>query len=176
MSSKASKPPIDEPAAVFATTRWSVVLAAGKTRSPSAENALATLCQAYWSPLYAFIRRKGYSPHDAQDLTQDFIARILSKNLIRSADPGRGRFRNFLLGALRHFLANQWDRANALKRGGGCRVLSLDYATAESGYALETPDRSAENVFDRRWALTLLDRALETLREDEILCARPLSA
>ena len=166
--SRSSKHPGAGHQAVFATTRWSVVLAAGKTHTPSADAALATLCEAYWSPLYAFIRRAGRSPHDAQDLTQDFISRLLAKNLLRAADPVRGRFRNFLLGALRHFLANEWDRANAIKRGGGHRVYSLDYASAESAYAMEALDRSAENVFDRRWALTLLDRGLEALREDYI--------
>src|SRR5512134_185816 len=110
----------------FAPTRWSVVLAAGRSASPSAQEALATLCQTYWYPLYAYIRRQGHGPHDAQDLTQEFFARLLQKQYLARIQREGGRFRSFLLTALKRFLANEWDRAKAQKRGGRQTVLSLD--------------------------------------------------
>ncbi len=148
----------------FATTRWSVVLAAGGA-TPAADEALAVLCSAYWYPLYAFVRRQGRSEHDAQDLTQEFFARLLAKDWLGGVERERGRFRSWLLAALKHFLANEWDRASALKRGGGAAVVSLDALTAEQRYALEPADpASAEKLFDRCWALELLDRVLTRLR------------
>lgn len=151
----------------FLTTHWSVVLAAADTSSPQAPQALATLCQAYWYPLYAFVRRQGHSPHDAQDLTQAFFARLLEKGYLKDVDRQRGRFRSFLLASLKHFLANQWDRARALKRGGGQQVISLDERDAESRYALEPKDeQSADRLYERRWALLLLERVLGRLKQE----------
>lgn len=151
----------------FSATHWSVVLAAGQVASPQAEAALARLCQTYWYPLYAFIRREGHDPHEAQDLTQDFFARFLEKNYLSNVDPRKGKFRSFLLASLKHFLANEWDRRQAAKRGGGHAHIPLDELTAENLYRLEpTHDYSAERVFERRWALTLLEQTLNRLREE----------
>ena len=151
----------------FATTHWSVVLAAGHKSSPDAQAALSTLCQTYWYPLYAFVRRQGCSPHDAQDLTQEFFARFLEKNYLGDVHRERGRFRSFLLAALKHFLANEWDRARALKRGGGREFVSLDEHAAESRYALEPRDElSADKIYERRWALMVLERVLGRLKQE----------
>jgi RNA polymerase sigma-70 factor (ECF subfamily) len=151
----------------FATTRWSVVLAAGGGASPESEQALASLCEAYWYPLYAFVRRLGHQPDDAQDLTQAFFARVLEKGYLRAADPGRGRFRCFLLAALKHFLANERERARAHKRGGGRAVLPLDFQAGEQRYRLEPAhERTAGRLYERRWALTLLGQVLARLREE----------
>lgn len=155
------------PRGVFATTRWSVVLLAGQGDAAGAERALAHLCEAYWYPLYAFVRRSGHAAEDAQDLTQEFFARLLEKNWLAEADPARGRFRSFLLAALKHFLANEWNRSQRLKRGGGREFVALDAATAEERYALEPPDPATpELLYDRRWALTLLARTQESLRKE----------
>src|ERR1051325_11157386 len=125
----------------FHTTRWSVVLAAQRrTDTPNARVALAALCRDYWYPLYAFVRRKGHSPHDAQDLTQAFFARLLQKNYVAQADRERGRFRTFLLAALTHFLADEWDKGRREKRGGGREIISFDAASAEERYVLEPID------------------------------------
>jgi RNA polymerase sigma-70 factor (ECF subfamily) len=149
----------------FATTRWSLVLRAGQGDSPQATAALEDLCRAYWYPLYAFVRRSGYGAEDARDLTQAFFARLLEKQWLADADPARGRFRSFLLAALKHFLANEWGRAHRLKRGGGREFIPLDAATAEERYALEPLDLATpELLYDRRWALTLLARAQDRLR------------
>ena len=150
----------------FEPTQWSIVLAAGKDQ-PEARGALEHLCSTYWYPLYAFVRRQRYGPQDAQDLTQEFFARLLEKQWLADVDRSKGRFRSFLLAAMKHFLANEWDHARAQKRGGGRVPISLDAMTAESRYAmepaaLETPER----VFERRWALTLLDRVLNHLRDE----------
>src|SRR5262245_25791797 len=115
----------------FATTRWSIVLAAGKDSSPDSHAALVSLCEAYWYPLYAYIRRRGYDADEAQDLTQEFFTRLLEKKYVKAADPQRGKFRSFLLASLNHFLANEWRREQAQKRGGGQRLLSLDFADGE---------------------------------------------
>jgi len=147
---------------LFLTTRWSVVLAAQRKTSPNADAALETLCRAYWYPLYAFVRRSGRGPHDAQDLTQEFFARLLAKEWLQAAAQERGRFRTFLLVALKRFLANEWHHAMAQKRGGGVEVLPLDTVDAEQRYAGE-PVLTADEVFDRRWAITLLDQTLERL-------------
>ena len=151
---------------VFATTRWTVVLSAGETPSAQQADALAQLCQTYWYPLYAYTRRQGASVEDAQDLTQEFFARLLERNYLDRADPNKGKFRWFLLGALKHFLANQRERARALKRGGRVVHIPLDDITAEKRYQLElstpvTPDK----LFERAWALTLLERVREQLRD-----------
>ena len=147
--------------AVFTTTHWSVVLAA-RNSSPDARDALNALCSAYWYPLYAFVRHQGYAPHDAQDLTQEFFARLLENSWLHSVDPARGRFRSWLLTALKRFLTNEWRKTQTLKRGHGIPFVSMD--SAEDRYALEPADPvTAEHLFERRWALTLLDRVLEQL-------------
>ena len=151
----------------FEATRWSIVVAAGGTDSNRTQKALEHLCNAYWYPLYAFVRRQGHSPHDAQDLTQEFFARLLARNFLGNADPAKGRFRSFLLGALKHFLSDEWDRARAQKRGGGQRLISLDAESAETRYRLEPADEStAEKIYERRWALALLDQVLQRLRDE----------
>jgi RNA polymerase sigma-70 factor (ECF subfamily) len=151
----------------FATTRWSLVLAAGGDRStPEAGRALASLCEAYWYPLYAEGRRRGLSAEDASDRTQAFFARMLETGDLSSADRHKGRFRSFLLASFGHFLSNEWDRERAVKRGGG-RVVSIDTPQVESRYAREpSHEATPERLFDRRWALTVIDRALERLCEE----------
>jgi len=153
-------------AGVFATTRWTVVMQAG-TDSPSARQALETLCRNYWYPLYAYVRRQGRGPHDAQDFTQGFFARLLEKNYLADVQREKGRFRSFLLASLKHFLANEWDRERALKRGGGQRLIALDDDSAESRYRQEPKDElSADKIYERRWALTLLDQVLSRLQSE----------
>lgn len=138
-----------------------------KGDATSAHAALEKLCATYWYPLYAFVRRQGRTPHDAQDLTQEFFSRLLEKGWLASVDRERGRFRSFLLASMKHFLANEWDREHALKRGGGATPLRLDDAVAEDRYRLELHQEvSPEQLFDRRWALTLLERVLAGLREE----------
>jgi len=154
-------------AQVFPPTRWSVVLAA--TRQPSAEAAAAleSLCRAYWYPLYAFVRRSGQSPHDAQDLTQDFFRHLLEKRWLDAADREKGRLRTFLVTALKRFMANEWRRASAQKRGGGQVQVPVDTAFAEGRYAADgTSQLAADAVFDREWALTLLDLTLQRLESE----------
>jgi DNA-directed RNA polymerase specialized sigma24 family protein len=149
----------------FTTTHWSVVLAAAQTDSPQAAEALENLCRTYWYPLYAFVRRRGYSPEDAQDLTQGFLASLLSTHALGTVHPAKGRFRSFLLAALNHFLANEWDKAQALKRGGGQAPISLD--AAEERYRAEPSEGlSPDRIFERQWALTLLAQVASRLRED----------
>lgn len=151
----------------FATTHWSVVRAAGRPASQHYQQALGTLCQTYWFPLYAYLRRQGYDTHQAEEYTQAFFARLLEKHDLRLADPKRGKFRSFLLAALKHFLANERDRAQAKKRGGGRKVLSLDFETAESQYALEPGHQlSPEKLFERSWALTVLERTMTRLQAE----------
>jgi RNA polymerase sigma-70 factor (ECF subfamily) len=152
---------------VFATTHWTVVLAAGQTGSPQAAAALEELCRAYWYPIYAFVRRQGNSAHDAEDLTQEFFSRFLESHALRTVSPEHGRFRSLLLASVNHFLINEWKRAGTLKRGRGVSFLSLDLAAAENHYQLEPVNEvTPENVFERRWALTLLDQVLTRLREE----------
>jgi RNA polymerase sigma-70 factor (ECF subfamily) len=151
----------------FATTSWSVVVAARDGDAAQAREALATLCETYWYPLYAFIRRQGNSAQEAEDLTQEFFSRLLEKDFLEGVDRSRGKFRSFLLAACGHFLSNERDRARAWKRGGRCRIVSLDFAQAETQYALEAADRlSPDKLFARRWALTLLRNVLSRLRAD----------
>ena len=150
----------------FATTRWSIVAAAGERAlaNPDAEAALSELCTAYWMPLYAFARRRGLTESNAADATQAFFVCLLEKDYLKDADPKRGRFRSFLLTAFKRFLAKERDYSNALKRGGGVVVHSLDASDAESKCGLEpSVNETAEAVFERRWALTLLDRVLQLL-------------
>src|SRR6516165_2558126 len=149
----------------FASTRWSLVLAAGRGDAPEAQSALAALCQIYWYPLYAYVRRSGHPADEARDLTQEFFARLLEKHYLRVADPERGRFRSFVLTAFKRFLSKERQRARALKRGGGRRMLSLDFEQGESRFRLEpTTDVTPETLYERRWALTLLDRVMARLR------------
>jgi RNA polymerase sigma factor (sigma-70 family) len=164
----ASTPPQIGPRsdAFFLTTRWTVVLTAREQDSRSGE-ALETLCRTYWYPLYAFIRRQGSAPADAEDLTQGFFARFLEKHYLKSVNPDKGKFRSFLLASLKHFLANERDRVRTKKRGGGAIHLSLDAAAAETRYLQEPIDAmTPEKIFDREWALTLLELVLARLRRD----------
>ena len=158
--------PTDQPQ-WFATTHWSVVLNAAQADAPQAADALERLCRTYWYPLYAYVRRLGRSPEDAQDLTQAFFERLLERNYVGQADRQRGRFRTFLLSALSHFLADERDRAHRFKRGGGQTVISFDAATAEERYRLEPVDfLDAAKLFERRWATTLLERAVTRLEQE----------
>ncbi len=151
----------------FVTTHWSVVLTAGASDTTCARAALENLCQTYWYPLYAYVRRRGHSPEDAQDLTQAFFARLLERNWVGQADRQKGRFRSFLLSALNHFLADEWDKARAQKRGGGVAPLPLEFDAAETRYSHEPADNvTPEHNYERRWALTLLDEVLRRLRSD----------
>jgi RNA polymerase sigma-70 factor (ECF subfamily) len=151
----------------FAPTRWSLVLAAGRGEGPDARTALAALCQTYWYPLYAYVRRLGHQPDDARDLTQEFFTRLLEKHYLRTADRERGRFRSFLLTAFQRFLSKERHRARAQRRGGGRRMLSLDFEQGESRYRLEpATDLTAELIYERRWTLTLLDQVMDRLRDD----------
>lgn len=158
---------------VFTTTHWSVVLAASHRDSPEADEALAALCRTYWSPLYAFTRRRGYDENQAKDMTQEFFARLLQKNYLRAVDRRKGKFRSFLLAALEHFLANEWRNARALKRGGGVAVISIDDDLAEQQY-LQVPSTglSPDQVFVRQWAMTLLEKVLDQLRQEFVLAGK----
>lgn len=158
---------IGGPPPAFVTTHWSVVLSARRKDSPQSAAALETLCRTYWYPLYAYVRRQGHPPPDAQDLTQEFFARLLQKDYLKAAAREKGRFRTFLIVALKRFLANEWDRARAQKRGGGQPLLSLDTELAEQRYRIEPVEgATADRVFERRWALTLLDHTMTRLREE----------
>jgi RNA polymerase sigma factor (sigma-70 family) len=158
---------VGEGRSVFVTTHWSVVLSARKKDSPQSAAALETLCRTYWYPLYAYVRRQGHSPPDAQDLTQEFFARLLQKDYLKAAAREKGRFRTFLIVALKRFLANEWDRVRAQKRGGGQPLLSLDTELAEERYRVEPVEgATADRIFERRWALTLLDHTMKRLREE----------
>ncbi|HSI13272.1 MAG TPA: sigma-70 family RNA polymerase sigma factor [Chthoniobacter sp.] len=152
------------PSPLFVTTRWSVVLAARGDAATEAHTALETLCRAYWYPLYAYLRRLGKTPHDAEDLVQEFFARLLEKEWLLAADPDKGRFRTFLLVALKRFMAKEWQRALAQKRGGAQPHVPLDTTDAEQRYAGEPAEtRAPDDIYERRWAMTLLDQALENL-------------
>lgn len=152
----------------FVTTHWSVVLAAGRGDSTRSRAALEKLCRNYWYPLYAFVRRLGNNAHDAEDLVQSFFAVCLEKNYLGAVEQGRGRFRSFLLIALKRFLANEWDKQRAQKRGGAQVPVALDSLTAEERYALEPAEQlSADKLFDRRWALTLLERVVQRLEAEQ---------
>src|SRR5262245_22915648 len=152
----------------FRTTHWSVVLAARKEDSPNAADALVQLCRAYWFPLYAHTRRRGHDHHTAEDLTQEFFARLLEKHWLESVTQDKGRFRTFLLTGLDHFLANDWRNAHAAKRGGGKAIVSLDETKAgEERFAREAAfDGAPERVFDKRWAAAVLDQALARLEHE----------
>jgi RNA polymerase sigma-70 factor (ECF subfamily) len=160
-------------AANFTRTHWSIIMLAADN-SLEGTAALESLCAAYWRPVYAYLRRKGYSPADAKDLTQEFFFRLIRQRSFASADPRRGRFRSFLLGALSHFLADQWDRAQAAKRGGGNLVISLD-AEAEKSYQTQVPATLAtDQVFAQQWAWTLVNNALERLASAQAVDGKAL--
>ena len=151
----------------FETTRWTLVLAAGGADTAQARQALDDLCRIYWPPLYAFVRRRGHSVADAQDSTQEFFARLLERRDLVRVDPAKGRFRSYLLASMTHFLANEWDRARAQKRGGGAAHLSIDAGQAEAWYLREVADvLTPERVFERRWALSLLNDVLAGLQRE----------
>ena len=155
------------PGDVFATTHWTVVLAAGQRRTPQSDHALEELCRIYWFPLYAYVRRRGYSKEDAEDLTQTFFGRFLAKNYLEGLSAECGRFRAFLLASLKHFLANEWDKSQCQKRGGGVAPLPLDWQTADSQFQLTvSAEPSPEQAFDREWALALLASVIERLRAE----------
>jgi RNA polymerase sigma factor (sigma-70 family) len=151
----------------FATTHWSVVVAARHENPQTAREALAQLCEAYWYPLYAYIRRRTNSVQDAQDLTQEFFARLFEQRLYATADPERGRFRAFLLTACKRFVANEWHKARTVRRGGGRPLLTLDFDAAESKLGVVAVDKdSPEELYDRQWAIALLEQVLEQLRAE----------
>jgi DNA-directed RNA polymerase specialized sigma24 family protein len=154
---------------IFATTRWTVVLAAGGGSAPQAKVALEELCRTYWYPLYAYVRRQGQTRENAEDLTQAFFARFLEKNYLEGLSSNKGKFRAFLLAALKHFLANEWDRARRQKRGSGVLPLSLDWQDAEMRYQIDPADNlSPDKLFDRAWAVTLLEKVIVRLREENV--------
>lgn len=148
----------------FETTHWSVVVAAGQDSSPEARHALATLCQKYWGPLYAFVRRRGYSVEDAQDITQGFFAQFIEGSALKDVTPERGKFRAYLLTSLKNYMVSEQRRAKAQKRGGGEPPLSLDFGSAEGSYRLEPAERlTPEKLYELRWAMTLLNAILDLL-------------
>jgi DNA-directed RNA polymerase specialized sigma24 family protein len=152
---------------VFATTHWSVVLSARDEDTGISGAALETLCQTYWSPIYAYVCRQGYSPADAQDMTQGFFARLLAQDYLQSVVREKGKFRTFLLVALKRFLVNEWTRGRTQKRGGGCTHVPLAGHSAETQHLAEPAEHvTAERLYDRRWALALLDRVLERLSQE----------
>ena len=159
--------PLVADAGQFATTRWSVVLAAGQDDSALALAALETLCRAYWYPLYAYVRRRGHGEHDAKDLTQGFFEHLLRREALGAVAPGRGKFRSFLLASLNPFLADQHDRQRAQKRGGGQPDFSLDALEAERRYQIEPADEETpEKLFERRWAMAVIDGAMARLEQE----------
>lgn len=159
---RADLPPVHDH---FVTTRWSVVLAAQEAAAPDAAAALETLCRAYWYPLYAYVRRAGRSPQDAEDLTQEFFARLLARDWLKVVAPEKGRFRAFLLMAMKRFLAKEWRREHALKRGDGAQHVPFDTGVAENRFAAEPP-MSPDELYERRWAMLLLDEALARLQQE----------
>jgi RNA polymerase sigma-70 factor (ECF subfamily) len=167
LTSEPSTPASTARGDAFATTHWTAVLAAGRRSTPQADVALEELCRTYWFPLYAYVRRRGRTRQDAQDLTQAFFARFLEKNYLEGLSGERGKFRAFLLASLNHFLANEWDRATRQKRGSGQMTLSLDWQDADSRYQIDPADNlSPDKLYDRVWAVTLLERVLARLRAE----------
>jgi len=164
---EASTPSTGATGDIFATTHWTVVLAAGNRSTPQSDRALEELCRAYWFPLYAYVRRRGRTKEDAEDLTQEFFARFLGKNYLEGLSAERGRFRAFLLASLKHFLANEWDKSRRQKRGGGVPHLSLDWQTADTQFQVAvTAEPSPDEAFDREWAVTLLAKVIERLHAE----------
>ena len=156
-----------EQPAWFTTTHWSIVLNAQDPASPEAGEALEKLCRSYWYPLYAYVRRQGHDEAEAKDLTQGFFAKLLEKNYLADVRRDKGKFRTFLLVSIRHFISDEWDKARALKRGGGKTIISLDEPAGEDRYRREPLDAmDAEKLYERRWALTLLEQARERLKAE----------
>lgn len=157
------------PGQQFATTRWSIVVSAGQASSPDSQEALAKLCETYWLPLYAYVRRRVSSVAEAQDLTQAFFVAFLEKNYAGDANPQRGHFRAFLLTAFKHFLSKEWERARAMKRGGGQKILSLDFNRADSNLSMDpAAGLTPEQLYDQQWAITLLDRVLGRIEAENV--------
>ena len=156
----------DEQPRRFPNTRWSVVLAARQRFSPESAAALEAICKTYWYPLYAYVRRTGRSPHDAQDLTQEFFSRLLEKRWLDAADPHKGKLRTFLIVALKNFLHKEWRQSSAQKRGGARIPIQIDTAFAETHLAADSTACSGDEAFDRQWALTLLELTMTRLREE----------
>lgn len=168
-SSAPGTPPQGAPDDYFATTHWTVVQAAGREGTPEAGRALEELCRIYWYPLYVYVRRQGRSKEDAEDLTQGFFARFLERNYLEGVNSDKGRFRAFLLASLKHFLANERDRACRHKRGGGVAALSLDWQDAEARYLIEPADNlSPDKLYDRAWAIMLLERVISSLQRESV--------
>lgn len=167
MSAETPIPKLAPSGGIFATTHWTIVLAAGRGGSPQADQALEELCRTYWYPLYAYVRRHGHSREDAEDLTQGFFARLLEKKFLEGISSEGGKFRSFLLVALKRFMANEWDRANREKRGGGETPLSLDWQDAETRYQINPADHlSPDKLYDRAWATVVLERVITRLRDE----------
>ena len=165
LTSEPSSQSSTAPGDIFATTHWTVVLAAGKRSTPQSDSALEQLCRAYWFPLYAYVRRRGHTKEDAEDLTQAFFARFLARNYLEGLRAERGRFRAFLLASLKHFLANEWDKSRRQKRGGNVTHLSLDWQSADTKFQVAaTNEPSPDRAFDREWAVTLLAGVIEHLQ------------
>jgi RNA polymerase sigma-70 factor (ECF subfamily) len=159
---------------IFPHTRWSLVLAATRKDAPESAEALEALCRAYWYPLYAYVRRCGQSPHDAQDLTQEFFCRLLEKRWLDSADREKGKLRTFLIVALKNFMSKEWRRASAQRRGGGQSQVPFDTEFAESRYAADhSATLAADETFDKQWALTLLDLTVNRLRAEFAAAGKP---
>lgn len=154
------------PGDIFATTHWTVVLAAGRKHTPQSDEALEQLCKTYWFPLYAYIRRRGHTKEDAEDLTQAFFTKFLEKNYLENLSNERGRFRAFLLASLKHFLANEWDKAQRQKRGGGAAHLSLDWKSADTQFQIAAQAASPDQEFDREWAVALLAKVIQRLQAE----------
>ncbi|MHB8520613.1 MAG: RNA polymerase sigma factor [Limisphaerales bacterium] len=169
MSATSGSASTPTPADYFATTRWTVVLSAGRKSSPQSEQALEELCRTYWYPLYAYTRHQGHSREDAEDLVQSFFARLLEKNYLDGLRSEKGQFRAFLLAALKHFLANERDRAHRQKRGGDATPLSLDWQDADTRYQIDPADNlSPDKLYDRAWAVTLLERVITRLQDESV--------
>jgi RNA polymerase sigma-70 factor (ECF subfamily) len=167
LTSEHSTPASTTPGDIFATTHWTVVLAAGRRHTPQSDDALEKLCRTYWFPLYAYVRRRGYSKEDAEDSVQAFFVRFLEKNYLAGLSAERGRFRAFLLAALKHFLINEWKKSQRLKRGGGEKNLSLDWESADTKFQVAaTNEPSPDKAFDREWALALLAKVIERLQQE----------
>ena len=162
-----NQPELNDSNRQFATTQWSMVRAVGSADSQAAKSALEELCQIYWYPLYAYVRHQGHQPQTAADLTQAFFADLLSRDDLQRVDPSLGKFRSFLIASLKHFLLNEWDKQQAQKRGGGKQVFSINFEDADSRYRNEpTHEQTSDRIFEKQWALTLLDRANQALSKE----------
>jgi RNA polymerase sigma-70 factor (ECF subfamily) len=163
----------DQPPRAFVTTNWSLVRAVRTTNAPRRAKALADLCEAYWGPVYTFVRRRGHDADTAADLTQAFFAHVIEKGAFESADPALGRFRTFVLASMKHFVTSQWERDSALKRGGGWTSVAFDPGTLERQYhALRSADLDPEQAFERHWASTVLERAVDRVRARQAAAGR----